>query len=132
MLLGIDINSRPVNLRGLEVVAYKKLAFIMSPKTPIARPSLFDHARTVFTILTAVVFALALPVQAVVPPQASLTHSIKDVAEPAATGPSNPHQPFISRHSLNSSEASAPLEFEVALKMYLRRTSRWRRNRAGS
>ena len=120
MRLGIDINSQPVNLRGLEVVAYKNLAYTMSPKTPktpIARRGFFDHARAVSMIGLAVVFAVALPVPAGVPSQSSLSHSIKDVAEPAATGPSNPHQPFISRHTLNSSEASAPLEFEVALKM---------------
>ncbi len=90
MRLGIDINSQPVNLRGLEVVAYKNLAYTMSPKTPIARRGFFDDARAASMIGLAVVFAVALPVQAGVPSQASLTHSIKDVAEPAATGPSNP------------------------------------------
>ncbi len=65
--------------------------------------------------------ALLCPLEAAVPmggtTTVSLPGSIREVKEAPTKGATNPHRPFISRHTLKAEESAATMEFEVALKM---------------
>ena len=56
-------------------------------------------------------------VQALAPATVVLPESTKPVAAAPSTGTVNPQQAFVSRLTLTSAESSAPMVFEVALKM---------------
>ena len=73
------------------------------------------HLQPVCLIL-GFIAAAASPLQASVAPE-TLQGSIKQVSAAPATGPVNPHRPFISRTTLHEDEKAAVMDFEVALKM---------------
>jgi kumamolisin len=84
-------------------------------KAPMCRKNYFPSARYG---IVALLLAASLPnVQALAPTTVFLLDSIRQVKAASSTGTVNPHRAFISRQELTSAETSAPMEFEVALKM---------------
>ncbi len=68
-------------------------------------------------IVAFVLATLSSTAHATTPGDVSLPDSIRPVEAAPAPGSANPHRPYVSRQALTAAESSAPITFEVALKM---------------
>jgi kumamolisin len=73
-----------------------------------------SHFLRVLAVLTAVGVS---PVFATTGSPVTLKESFKETPDAPASGPLNPHKPFITRRTLKAEESAASMTFEVALKM---------------
>jgi kumamolisin len=82
----------------------------------MSRSSLFSsHLRRSFSLVLAVLAGSIIFARAEAPGQVALATSVQPVAPTASA---NLHDPYLSRATLTAGEKSAPINFEVALKMH--------------
>jgi len=121
---GFEVKPHAMLMQGNRLLYVGKQSFSIPPtlgltmSPPVSSQTGFRWSKSIRSRFGILLFVVSFPAFAsAAPAQVPLNDSIRKVEIAPKTGPIDPHRAFITRTTLQASEAGAVMEFEVALKM---------------